>query len=340
MPSKKNRRQDAYLDWEADETDESNMDSHDHNIANPADSGGTSVRGDSNDNDYTNNRAGGGRSNEGKVSSSSQQKHAATLGPWTLAVGETLQSLEETQRTVNNLHQIFMLHTYDLERIDETSRMLHQLEKDCRQKDEEMESQEQTIRTLTRMETKVRAEIEHEAARIEKEKMELRQEREKQDRRVTVVAAEERHKINQEFEKLTRQQDELHKKRKQELEDEFARKRDENNRRETAFEAERERLSTTIKEQGRQIKAQAEELEKIKELYDVLERAKNSIRKEKLDREAELEAVKKEFALNPRPMDYLYVVLLASSRWKRPRTKRRIQYAQFRKNRDPDRKDF
>ncbi len=326
MPSKKNRRKDTYPDWEASETDESYTNSHNHNIANPADAGGASERGDSNGNDYTNNQAGGGKSNQGKVSCSSLPKHKATLGPWTLAVGETLQSLEETQRTINNLQKIFMLHTNDLERIDETSRMLHQSEEDCRQKDEVIESQEKAIHILTRMESKAKA-------LVEKEKDELKQEREKQDRRVNVVAAEERHKVNQEFEKRTRQHDEIYKKRKQELEDEFAQKRDENERRATAFEAERERLSTAVKEQDWQIKAQADELEKLRERYDVLERAKNSIRKEKLDREAELEAVKKEFALDPRPMDYLYVFLPTPSQRKRPRAERDLVYTVSQKSR-------
>ena len=148
-----------------------------------------------------------------------------------------------------------------------------------------------------------------------------------------MVAAEERHKVNEELEKRMRQHDETYKKRKQELEDEFAQKRDENDKRATAFEAERERLSTAVKEQDSQIKAQAEELEKIKERYDVLERAKNSIRKENLDREAELEAVKKEFALDPRPMDYLYVFLLTPSQRKRPGTKKDLAYTVSRKSR-------
>jgi hypothetical protein len=307
MPSRKNRRQDPYPDWESGDTDESYTKSYSHNIADQADAGGASEYRDSNGNSYTKNHAGGARSHQGKMSNSPQPNNQVTMGTWTLAVGETLQSLEESQRTIKTLQTIFMSHKNDLEKVDETSRMLHQLKEDCKQKDTDMDRQEKTILTLTNMQTKAKAELAHEAAQIEMERNELRQEREKHDKRVAMVAVEERHKVNREIEKLTRQHDEIFKKREQKLEEDFAQKQDENNQRATAFEAERERLLTSVKEQDLQIKAQEQKLKESKEQYDLLERAKNSIRNDMEDREAELKALKKEFTLDPRPMDYLYV---------------------------------
>ena len=187
------------------------------------------------------------------------------------------------------------------------------MEEDCREKDKGLESQEKTILTLTSMESRARAKVEHEAAQVEKEKKELEQEREKQEKRVTLATAEERHNLNREFDKRTRQHDESYEKRMQELEDEFAQKRDENDRKAAAFEAERGRLSTAVKERDKRIEIQSDELAELNKRYDVLERAKNSIRKEKLEREAELELVKKEFALDHQPVDYLYMLWLTPS---------------------------
>lgn len=307
MPNRNNRRRNTYPDWESSETDETSTNSHNHSIADEAEAGEACEHGESNGNGYTNNNAGGARSNQGKASNASQPKHKVTLGPWTLVVSEALQSFEETQRKIDILQKVFMLHSNELKSVDETSRSLHQLEEYCKQKDEEIERHEMTIRTLMKMEAKAKAELQQESANIEKERNELKQEREKHDKRVAVVAAEEKLKVSQAIEKLMAQHEESHKKRKKELEDEAAQKRDENNGRAAAFEAERESLLTTVKEQELQIKAQAHKLKEHEEKYDLLERAKNSFRSDMEDREAKLEALKKEFALDPRPMDTLYV---------------------------------
>lgn len=62
-----------------------------------------------------------------------------------------------------------------------------------------------------------------------------------------------------------------------------------------------------MEEQERKIEVQAKELEKTTEQCDVLERAKDSVKGDKKALEKELEMMKKEFALNPRPKEYLYV---------------------------------
>jgi hypothetical protein len=62
-----------------------------------------------------------------------------------------------------------------------------------------------------------------------------------------------------------------------------------------------------VEEQKRKIEVQAKELENTTEQCDVLERAKNSVKEDKKALEKELGMMKKEFALNPKPKDYLYV---------------------------------
>lgn len=60
-------------------------------------------------------------------------------------------------------------------------------------------------------------------------------------------------------------------------------------------------------DQKKAFEDQSEKLEKTIEQYDVLERAKDSIKRDKLAREIELGIMKDEFALNPKSKDYLYV---------------------------------
>lgn len=61
-----------------------------------------------------------------------------------------------------------------------------------------------------------------------------------------------------------------------------------------------------VDKQKKTIEVQSRELEKATEQCDVLERAKNSIKGEKRDREIEIEMLKKEFGLNSKPTEYLY----------------------------------
>ncbi|TVY23454.1 hypothetical protein LHYA1_G007893 [Lachnellula hyalina] len=176
----------------------------------------------------------------------------------------------------------------DREKMEETSNRLHQLEEDCREEG---------------MESRARAKVEHEAAQVKKEKAKLQQEMEKLEKRVTLAMAGERQKLNQEFDKRMRQHDKSHEKRMQELEDTFAQRRDEIDRKAADFEAVRGRLSTAVKERDKRIETQSDELVELNERYDMLERAKNSIGKEILKRKTEL-ALVKEFAFDPQPVDY------------------------------------
>ena len=183
------------------------------------------------------------------------------------------------------------------ENMEETSNRLHQLEEDCREEGKE---------------SRARAKVEHEAAQVKKEKAKLQQEMEKLEKRVTLAMARERQKLNQEFDNRMRQHDKSHEKRMQGLEDTFAQRRDEIDRKAADFEAVRGRLSTAVKERDKRIETQSDELVELNERYDMLERAKNSIGKEILKRKTEL-ALVKEFSFDRQPVDYSYVFWLTTS---------------------------
>lgn len=295
MPRNRRRRNEGNRDWETSETEGNNVDGV----------GEVGVYGDSNDNDRANNNTSDGRSRQGRGGTSSQ--HQPGLGPWTQAISEAVQNMGAAHQAIKDLQNKFMLHRDDLLMLEETRKRLDQLEDECSAKDEELRRQENTITTLTRMDQKTKAEIERKAAEIEKEKQDLDQEKAKQEKRVSVAIAEERHKLQVEFEKLLTQHGDSNKKRKEELEDEFARKRDGNDKRVTMLEAENEQLSTTVRQQKMTIEAQVKQLAKVTEQCDVLERAKDSVKRDKQAREKELEIMKQEFALSSKSKDYLYV---------------------------------
>jgi hypothetical protein len=62
-----------------------------------------------------------------------------------------------------------------------------------------------------------------------------------------------------------------------------------------------------VKEQNTTIETHAKKLEKTTEQCDVLERAKDSVKRDKQALEEELEMMRKEFALSAKSKDYLYV---------------------------------
>jgi len=326
MPGKRNRRREP-VDWEAASgTDDSSMNPYGHDNSNPVEVGG-SERG--NNNVYKNNQTDGKKSRQRNAGASSPPSHKASLGPWIQAVGEAAQSVEDTMRKLTNLQPTFKSHTRDLESMDETSLRIQKLEEDCKKKDDELESREKTIDTLTSMKAKAMAKMEREAEQLRKDKIEMEQKKDEEEKKFATMLEQAMEKLTKEFaertkvqeesyqkritehdesyQKRVKEHDETYEKRMQELNDEFAEKRDENDKKASILEAENERLSSEVKERDKKIKAQTTELERIQEQYDVLERAKNSIRQEKQEQEKELERVKKEFALEPKPMAYLYV---------------------------------
>ena len=307
MSKRRDRRRDANTDLEASGTDESYTNAPgSHSSPNQIGARRVGEHGDGNSNSITSNQNGGGKSRLGSGGSSSKLKYKSGLGSWSQAVGEAARDMEAAQRAIKNLQEIFTLHMDDLDVMDETSRRLRQIEAECKEKNEELKRQEITITTLTSMDRKMRADIDTETKQLKKGQQELEQDKAKLERRVITATAEEKHKLNSEFEGRTVQYNESHDRRMKELEDEFAQKRADTDRRQTILEAEKNQLLTTVKDQQRTIESQSCNLEAVREQYDILNRAKNTYKTDKEAVEGELQMMKKEFALETQPTAHLY----------------------------------
>jgi chromosome segregation ATPase len=305
MPRQRRRQNENRRDGEISETEENYLDVSNNSSSNGVGAGEVGERGDGNGNDRASNKINGGRSRQSR--DTSQREYQLDLGPWTQAVHETVQSMGAAHQAIKDLQDKFKFHIDDLHMVAETSKRLNQLEDECREKDDELTRQENTITTLTRFDQRTKDDLERKRVKIEEEKNELDQEKGKLEKRVSMATAEERHKLTREVETLRAQQTEKYEQRVKELEAEFARKKDENDRRVTALEAEKGQLSTTVEKQKRTVETQGKKLKKITEQCDVLERAKDSVKRDKQALEEELEMMKKEFALTPKSKDYLYV---------------------------------
>jgi chromosome segregation ATPase len=305
MPRQRRRQNEDNRDGETSETEENYMDVSNNSSSNRVGAGEVGERGDGNGNDRASNKINGGRSRQSR--GTSQREYQLDLGPWTQAVHETVQSMGAAHQAIKDLQDKFTFHIDDLHMVAETSKRLNQLENECRNKDDELTMQEHTITTLTRLDQKSKDDIDRERVKIEAEKKDLDQEKGKLEKRVSMATAEEKHKLSLEVKTLKEKHTEEYKARMKELEAEFARKRDENDRRVTALVAENGQLSTTVEKQKRTVETEGKKLENITEQCDVLERAKNSVKRDKQALEEELEMMKKEFALTPKSKDYMYV---------------------------------
>jgi chromosome segregation ATPase len=311
MGGKKNRRRQVSADWYASVTDESDTNAADkHNVPELSATWAVGERADSNDNGQTDTRNSTRRSREGKRASPPRLKLESTLGQWTQAVDEAINGMEVAQRTIGSLQGMFITHADDLGMVEETKKMLDQAKEEGRAKDEELRRRENTILTLTSMDQKSKAVTEAQLAQIVADRHELERERTKLESRVTVAAAEEKHRLNRDFEERFSTQDKSHEARMKELEVEFAQKRQESSKKATALESEQGRLLILTKQQQETIKAQAEELERLKNQNDILDRATTSFKSEKKDLEKELGTMKKDFAVDTKPVAYLYVLFV------------------------------
>lgn len=312
MPKNRTQRKDSY--WETSERKESYGNGLGGNSSGSRTAGEVDEHGNSNgnecdddvdnSNDRTNNIS-NKRPRQGRGGAPSQHKSQYSLGSWTQAVSGTIQSLGAAHQALNSLQNAFSLHMDDLSKMEENQNRLLQLQEKCRDKEDEIKRLENTVTTLTGLDQKAKAQIESQQAEIEKEKKELGQEKTKQEKRISVAIAEERVKLKTEFEKLLTQHGESYDKRKKELEDEFTRRKEEGGKRVAALEAEKSKLWATVEEQKRTIEGQMVDLEKLTDQCDVLERAKDSFKKEKRDLEIEIESMRQEFALSPKSINYL-----------------------------------
>jgi chromosome segregation ATPase len=305
MPSKKHRRRNADGGWDPSETDESMTNGHEHtrNISN--DTGATSQYINSQGYSFASDQADGGRSNEVNGNHAPQLLQKSILESCTLAIGATMESFQKTQDFSNNLQKLFKQHVSELKSVDETSRKFRELKEECERKDKKLADFKMIINTLTSMQSKERDLVEQEKAQLQKERSELQHLKEEQEERFQLELAEEMKKLEEQHEEHMKQYDEVEKKRKQELEDEIAEKQLALTQKEKDFESQKNRLSSTVLEQDIRIETQATEMEKLKEEYEELRVVKDSFKSEKLTLKVELDAMKKEFALDPPPLEYL-----------------------------------
>ncbi|KFY94124.1 hypothetical protein V498_04039 [Pseudogymnoascus sp. VKM F-4517 (FW-2822)] len=292
MP-KARRRQRPVVDWEASGTED--------NLANASEGSTNNRVGDDSGNDHTTIHTNGGRPRQSTASQGNQQ---LSLGPWTQAVRETVQSMGATNYAIQDLQLKFKSHRDELMKMDEIMNKLAVLEKECEEKDSEIVKQDNTITTLTTRNEKREANIVEREKELAQKEKELDQERVKQEKRVAAVKAEERLKLESEYSELTQEVAQSCDKRKKELEDEFAKAKVLNDKRVTALETEKQQLLQTMDEEKRRAKAQSEMLEKSTEQCDVLERAIGSVKNDMRELEKELERIKKDFALNSQPREY------------------------------------
>ncbi|XMA20400.1 hypothetical protein WAI453_013191 [Rhynchosporium graminicola] len=204
-------------------------------------------------------RKGPRRSRNGEKPSPSGLKHESTLGQWTQAVDQALAEMAATQKSISNLQGIFITHADDLRMIEDTKRRLDEAEEEIRERDGELRRHEDTILTLTSMDQKSKAATESQLTQIRVDRRELEQEKTKLESRIIMATAEEKHRLNRDFEERMSRQDKSHKARMKELEVEFAQKLQENSKKATALEAEQGRMLLVIERQQKTIEGQLEE---------------------------------------------------------------------------------
>jgi predicted nucleic acid-binding Zn-ribbon protein len=154
-----------------------------------------------------------------------------------------------THHTINDLEEKFKSHMDDLVDMDETRNMLTRLEGECNEKDEQIKMLEGTIATLRSMDSRAKADIDQSWAEIKKTRETLDKEESKQEKRVIAVIAQDRLKLKNEFEKLTKEYDRSYADRRKELEDEGIR-----------MKAEKKQLVMTVEGQSKSLEAQSKKL--------------------------------------------------------------------------------
>jgi chromosome segregation ATPase len=183
----------------------------------------------------------------------------------------------------------------DLMDTDETRNMLTKLKGECGEKDDQIKMLENTIATLRSMDTKAKVDIDRSWAEIKKSREKLDEEEIKQEKRVAAMVAQDRLKLKNEFEKLTKEYDRSYAERRKELEDEGI-----------LMKAEKKQLVATVEAQSKSFEAQYKKLNGAVEQCDLWKRATESFKQEKHHLEKELQVIKDQLALKPKPQEYLY----------------------------------
>lgn len=229
-----------------------------------------------------------------RQTSTPRDNHQPRLGPWTEAVQEVVQNIGTTKHAFKVLEDRFISHMDDLTDTDETRNMLTTLKGECSRKDEKIKMLENTIAILRSMDTKAKADIDQAWAEIEKSKQDLSEEKSKQGKRVAATIAQEKLKLTNEFEKLTKDYDKSYAERRKELEDEKIRMR-----------AENKELTATVEAQRKSLEARSEELNVAHDQCDHWKRITESYKQENQHLEGRLRTIKEELVLESKPREYL-----------------------------------
>ena len=235
----------------------------------------------------------------------SQDSSQLGLGPWTQAVSEAVQSMGEAQRALKELQDKFRHHADDLKEVDGTKHDLTQLERVCSEKEDEIKKQANTIATLRKMDSAEKAKIDQAWKEIQAKTEQLKEEKDKQDKRFAMVAAEDRHRLQSEFEERVKKHEQERKERKKELEDRFARAKDEMHKTVSGLKAENQKLVATVEEHEKHLKVLSKKLEEATQECDAWRRATDSVKQEKREVDQKLELITEELALNSKPSEYL-----------------------------------
>lgn len=303
MPKNRGRQKETNKAWEPNWSEDNDLGIN--NSSHPVDAEEIIESGDDVETERLGRKVNSTRPQRNLSARSLQHGKSQSLGPWTEAVTGTVQSMGAAHKAIKDLQERFKSHEDDLKMMEQTRETLKRQEKECEEKDEQIRKQTDAITILSNMNVKYKQGFEEEMKKIEQEKQELEREKAKSEKRVVATMAEERGKLRGEFEKLINTHGQSHDKRKKELEAEFALLMDENNRRVIALDSDNKRLVTTMEEQRVANVALSLKLEKSTEYCDVLERAKDSIRNEKLAQEKEFKLMKMEFALSQKTKPYL-----------------------------------
>jgi hypothetical protein len=184
--------------------------------------------------------------------------------------------------------------------MDESRNILTRLNGECSKKDNQIKMLESIVATLRSMDSKAKADIDQCWAEIKKTRDKLDEEEIKQEKNVTAMIAHDRLKLAKEFAKLltlklTKEYDRSYAERRKELEDEGIR-----------MKVVKKQLVATVEAQSETFVAQSKKLNDAVEQCNLWKRATESFMQEKQYLGKELQVIKEELALNPKPQEYLY----------------------------------
>lgn len=199
------------------------------------------------------------------------------LGPWTQAVDKVVQNMGATNRAIKELEERFKSHMDDLMDTDETRNILTRLKGESSEKDEQIKMLKSTVTILRNMDIAAKADIDRTWAEIEKSRGKLNEEEVKQEKRVAAMIAQDKLKLTNEFEKLTKEYDRSYAERRKELEDEGIR-----------MKAEQKQLTAKVDAQRKSFETQSAQLNNALDQFDHWKRIAESYKQEKQHLEREL----------------------------------------------------